>query len=56
MVYIYYQSGRNLVYENVPKVKEIKIEKEIIPEKKVTNLHKSKFTQKTEKDYNLMMI
>ena len=39
----------------VPKVKEIKLEKEIIPEKKVTNLHKSKFTQKTENDYNLMM-
>ena len=40
----------------VPKVKEIKLEKEIIPEKKGTNqLHKSKFTQKTENDYNLMM-
>ena len=40
----------------VPKIKEIKLEKEIIPEKKVSNqLHKSKFSQKTENDYNLMM-
>ena len=40
----------------VPKIKEIKLEKEVIPEKKVSNqLHKSKFSQKTENDYNLMM-